>query len=122
MVFNFPDWTVEDCAEFYKIQSSRENFSLDPEAEGMLREGLDTLLKLEGWGNARDVVQLWKSSKDHRADRLSMSDDFDKVITASDVEGALGAMLAGRRPRHTGPKNKFSSGSGADQVGQVFTF
>jgi len=95
--FEFPDWTAADCVSLFVKRASAQNYALAPAAAAALAEGLEQLLSLDGWGNARDVDKLWKASLQHRADRVCAAPETEKTLAEADVQPAVGAMLAARR-------------------------
>lgn len=53
-------------------------------------------MNLPGWGNGRDVTKLWEESKSNRDERVYDSKEQHKVITKTDVEMAVNAILKSR--------------------------
>ncbi|CAB9509012.1 NFX1-type zinc finger-containing protein 1 [Seminavis robusta] len=100
--FDFPNWEASDCITFFKKCLEKESFSADNDVLEKLEEGCMVLSALEGWGNGRDMMQLWKEAKSQRASRVfDKTDDFEKVIVVSDVAVGVDAMIQGRIPGST---------------------
>uniref|UniRef100_A0A0G4I8T0 AAA+ ATPase domain-containing protein n=1 Tax=Chromera velia CCMP2878 TaxID=1169474 RepID=A0A0G4I8T0_9ALVE len=95
--FHFPDWDVRDCVS-----------------------GFGKLLKLDGWGNGRDVDRAWKNAQTKRAVRVererkagaseekkgpagSSAEESGRYISAEDVQSALGEMIKIRQPQSAPP-------------------
>eukprot|EP00966_Prymnesium_polylepis_P233390 5397957-Prymnesium_polylepis.1 len=66
----FPDWTPEDCVDGFKKRAARDVYTLQPGIVPILESDFGQLTQLAGWGNARDVDQVWKSTLQNRADRV----------------------------------------------------
>ena len=60
------------------------------------------LLQLQqypGWGNARDIIAMWKIILEQRASRVVDAPEKQKTITESDTEQAVNKMVADRKPK-----------------------
>eukprot|EP00923_Selenidium_pygospionis_P041082 GHVN01071129.1.p1 GENE.GHVN01071129.1~~GHVN01071129.1.p1 ORF type:complete len:638 (+),score=127.86 GHVN01071129.1:193-1914(+) len=95
-MIEFPSWKKEDCVSFYEHLARKEAFELEKGVELLISAGCSSLLSLNGWGNGRDVTQLWKASKALRAERVFGTADGGKVITKMDAKGAVHEMLKRR--------------------------
>ena len=60
---------------------------------------MQVLKTLPGWGNARDTIALWKSVKNHRANRVVSNPETIKTVAVSDVRNAFSEMMEARRPK-----------------------
>eukprot|EP00568_Trieres_chinensis_P019293 CAMPEP_0183330392 /NCGR_PEP_ID=MMETSP0160_2-20130417/85281_1 /TAXON_ID=2839 ORGANISM="Odontella Sinensis, Strain Grunow 1884" /NCGR_SAMPLE_ID=MMETSP0160_2 /ASSEMBLY_ACC=CAM_ASM_000250 /LENGTH=413 /DNA_ID=CAMNT_0025498599 /DNA_START=1 /DNA_END=1239 /DNA_ORIENTATION=- len=116
--FHFPDWEVMDCLQFFTSKAEKENFELGEGVAPCLEKGFMKLVQYEGWGNGRDVVKLWRASKDQRSSRavasssgkdqrssrvVASSSGLEKTINCDDVSVALKNMLDTRRLKHFKP-------------------
>ena len=61
-----------------------------------LREGCSDLRRLKGWGNGRDLKQIWAQTLKNRARRVYDSKPLEKVIICADVQQAVNSMLQAR--------------------------
>jgi len=59
--FEFPDWAPAVCVDWLARNAKNENFAFEDfaEAKKHFLRGFKELLPLMGWGNARDVAQIW---------------------------------------------------------------
>ena len=60
------------------------------------------LLQLQqypGWGNARDIIAMWKIILEQRASRVVDAPEKQKTITESDTEQAVNKMVADQKPK-----------------------
>ena len=58
----FPDWAPADCLEALAARAAKENIAVEEAATAVFAEGFGDLVKLDGWGNARDLDKLWKAA------------------------------------------------------------
>ncbi len=61
---------------------------------------------IQGWGNARDAIALWKLVLSHRANRVVNSPEDVKTITEADVLKAFDEMIQARTPKVTEKERK----------------
>jgi SpoVK/Ycf46/Vps4 family AAA+-type ATPase len=100
--FDFPNWEGADCIAFFKNCLNKENFTASEDVLEKLEEGCNVLSCLEGFGNGRDMMQLWKEAKNQRASRIyGTPDEFEKVILLEDISVSINAMIQGRIPGAT---------------------
>jgi SpoVK/Ycf46/Vps4 family AAA+-type ATPase len=100
--FDFPNWEGSDCVAFFKNCLNKENFTAGEGTLEKLEEGCNVLSSLEGFGNGRDIMQLWKEAKNQRASRIyDTPDEFEKVILLADISVGINAMIQGRIPGAT---------------------
>merc|ERR550539_292032 len=99
--FNFPDWDTNDCVQFFNSLAKKENFVLSAGINEVLFYQCDRLMKLDGWGNGRDITRIWKKSLEQRASRIAKSNDMERCIEGIDVEEALGELISAREPKKT---------------------
>lgn len=95
----FPDWDANDCANFFMKKAEAENFIASGDVKNLLYSGFTDLLRLDGWGNGRDVVALWKDSLNERASRVVKSPEPEKSIQSQDISSALTEMIKARKPK-----------------------
>ena len=55
--------------------------------------------KYPGWGNARDIIAMWKILLEQRASRVVDAPEKQKTITKADAEQAVTKMVADRKPK-----------------------
>ena len=60
---------------------------------------LSQLQHYPGWGNARDIIAMWKIILEQRASRVVDAPEKQKTITESDTEQAVEKMVADRKPK-----------------------
>jgi SpoVK/Ycf46/Vps4 family AAA+-type ATPase len=95
---DFEDWDVEDCASFFKLCSSQKNFELESGVVEAVRQGCSTIRSLNGWGNGRDVRQLFTESKGLRDKRVYDTPNVEKTLALADVQAAIQGMIQARIP------------------------
>lgn len=96
--FDFLPWSPEQSFAFFETQlAEKETFKLQPACRSVLVSAFSKLTSLAGWGNGRDVTQLWKDTKLYRSDRVAtMTGKTNKDIEAADVLQATQAMIERR--------------------------
>jgi SpoVK/Ycf46/Vps4 family AAA+-type ATPase len=95
---DFEDWDVEDCASFFKLCASQKNFELDSGVAEAVQRGCSTIRSLSGWGNGRDVKQIFVESKGLRDKRVYDTPNVEKTLALADVQEAIQAMIRARIP------------------------
>lgn len=95
---DFPDWEAEDGVAFVRAKAEKENIQLGHGAEEVLHQTFAELKKLDGFGNGRDAVRVWKELQQCRAQRVFDSPEEIRTITAEDAAMASEFILAARRP------------------------
>ena len=118
---DFQDWTSSDCIKYVQDAASKDHFRFEADAISSLDAGFSRLITLDGWGNGRDVNQLWKNIQETRASRLSAAQisTVKKIITFDDVSISMNKMVQAREPsasspsfhRHETPNPQFSTDS-----------
>ena len=93
----FPDWAPKDCVDGFMKRAEQDKYEVDRGAVVILKEGFERLLGLDGWGNARDVAQVYKSTLQHRADRVvGLPGGLPKSLTQADVSAAVKDLVSAR--------------------------
>ncbi|KAE8993282.1 hypothetical protein PF001_g17594, partial [Phytophthora fragariae] len=82
---DFPDWEPEDGVAFLRAKAEKEEMKLQGEAETVLAQTFAALKVLDGFGNGRDAVRVWKELKQCRAQRVFDSVEEVRTITAQDA-------------------------------------
>lgn len=95
---DFPDWEAEDGVAFLQVKAEREDMNLGHNANSTIHQTFLELKRLDGFGNGRDAIRLWKELKQCRAQRVFDSPEEVRTITAEDAVMAGERMLAARRP------------------------
>ncbi|RLN63252.1 hypothetical protein BBJ28_00018439 [Nothophytophthora sp. Chile5] len=95
---NFPDWEAEDAVAFLREKAEKETMALQPEAEQVLQRTFVELKRLDGFGNGRDAVRVWKELLQCRAQRVVDSFEAERTITKEDAAMAGESILEARRP------------------------
>ena len=60
---------------------------------------LSQLQQYPGWGNARDIIAMWKIILEQRASRVVGAPEKQKTITKTDTKQAVNKMVADRKPK-----------------------
>ena len=60
---------------------------------------LSQLQQYPGWGNARDIIAMWKIILEQRASRVVGAPEKQKTITESDTEQAVNKIVTDRKPK-----------------------
>ncbi|CAK0788469.1 unnamed protein product [Prorocentrum cordatum] len=96
----FPNWEPSDCVDLFQKRASHGSYDVDPEVQGILEAGFGKLVGLDGWGNARDVDDIWKAALRERATRVVRLPEGAaeaRTLTPADVRPALEDRDAGSR-------------------------
>ncbi|KAG6592606.1 Serine/threonine-protein kinase mph1 [Phytophthora cinnamomi] len=95
---DFPDWEPEDGVAFLRSKTEKEKMKMESSAELALQQTFAALKVLDGFGNGRDGVRVWKELLQCRAQRVFDSPEEVRTITAKDAVMAGDIVLAARRP------------------------
>ncbi|KAL4165528.1 hypothetical protein KRP22_014238 [Phytophthora ramorum] len=95
---DFPDWEADDGVAFVRAKAEAEEINLERGAESVLRQVFAGLKQLDGFGNGRDAVRVWKELLQCRAQRVYETPEGARTITAKDATMAGDFILASRRP------------------------
>ncbi|KAG7398349.1 hypothetical protein PHYBOEH_011257 [Phytophthora boehmeriae] len=95
---DFPDWEAEDGVAFLQTKAAKEDIELDTGVEQLLHQAFVELKKLEGFGNGRDAVRVWKELLQCRAQRVFSVSEEVRTIALKDAKMAIENVLAARRP------------------------
>ncbi|KAG7382936.1 hypothetical protein PHYPSEUDO_004232 [Phytophthora pseudosyringae] len=95
---DFPDWGAENGVAFLQAKAEKEDMTLERGAEAVLHQSFVELKGLDGFGNGRDAVRVWKELLQCRAQRVFDSPEEVRTITSKDAAMAGESILAARRP------------------------
>lgn len=96
---DFLDWASEDCVKFFIKKAENDNFAIDEQTKNIVGEGCEELRSYPGWGNARDLIAMWKVIIEQRASRVVNTPEDRKTITKEDCHKAVSKMLSERKPK-----------------------
>ena len=90
--FEFPDYTVDELQQIFKLQCDKYQYKLTEEAEKAVKEEIIRLeaTKGENFANAREVRNLFEKIITNQASRVSGLEDVDEegltTITVEDLK------------------------------------
>lgn len=90
--FEFPDYTVDELQDIFKMQCGKYQYKLTEEAENAVREKIISLeaAKGENFANAREVRNLFEKIITNQASRVAELENVDEevltTITIEDLE------------------------------------
>ena len=87
--FEFPDYTVDELQDIFKMQCKKYQFKLTGEAEAAVREEIIRLeaAKGENFANAREVRNLFEKIITNQASRVADIEDVDEeTLTTITIE------------------------------------
>ena len=90
--FEFPDYTVDELQEIFKLQCKKYQYTLNEEVEAAVRDEIiyREALKGENFANAREVRNLFEKIITNQAARVADLEDVDEetlmTITLQDLE------------------------------------
>ena len=90
--FEFPDYTVDELQDIFKMQCGKYQYKLTEEAENAVREKIISLeaAKGENFANAREVRNLFEKIITNQASRVAELESVDEevltTITIEDLE------------------------------------
>ena len=93
--FEFPDYTVDELQQIFKLQCDKYQYKLTEEAEEVVKKEIERLEaeKGENFANAREVRNLFEKIITNQAARVSGMENIDEegltVITKEDLEDAI---------------------------------
>jgi len=88
---------LKTALNFSRKKAIKDNFLVLKESDIVLRNGFDELISLPGWGNGRDVNQIWEDAKLHRSNRVVNENEITKTITINDIDLAMEKMISNRK-------------------------
>ncbi|POM70146.1 CbxX/CfqX domain containing hypothetical protein, partial [Phytophthora palmivora] len=91
---DFPDWEAEDGLAFLQAKAKKEDIMLSRRTETVLQQIFVELKKLEGFGNGRDAVRVWKEVLQCRAQRVFDAPEEVRTIAVKDAVMAGEIILA----------------------------
>jgi replication-associated recombination protein RarA len=59
---DFLDWTEDNCVRFFTDLAAKNNYCVPNDLAAVLSQGFSELKKYRGWGNGRDVNQIWNEA------------------------------------------------------------
>lgn len=95
----FPDWTPNDCVDFFTKRVAEKGFEMKDDAKSIVQDGFAQLVKMSGWGNARDVDDVWKAGMRERASRVvDLPSDSAQIrsLIAADIGPAIDEKVKAR--------------------------
>jgi replication-associated recombination protein RarA len=95
---DFPDWEAEDGVAFLQAKAEKEGVRLGPGVDTVLHQTFQVFKRLDGFGNGRDAVRVWKELLQCRAQRVFSAPEEVRTMTAEDAVMAGESVLAARRP------------------------
>lgn len=87
--FEFPDYTVDELQQIFKLQCNKYQYKLTEEAESAVREEIIRLeaAKGENFANAREVRNLFEKIITNQAARVANLEDVDEeMLTTITIE------------------------------------
>lgn len=93
--FEFPDYTVDELQQIFKLQCDKYQYKLTEEAEEVVKKEIERLEaeKGENFANAREVRNLFERIITNQAARVSGMENVDEegltIITKEDLEDAI---------------------------------
>ena len=83
--FEFPDYTVDELQDIFKMQCKKYQYKLTEEAEAAVREEIIRLeaAKGENFANAREVRNLFEKIITNQASRVADLEDVDEEILST---------------------------------------
>ncbi len=117
---DFQNWSADDSATYLLSHGAKKGFDVPGEAYETLYQAFSELIRLPGWANARDVLQVWDEILQRRANRVCNIRGYNREILMEDVDGALEKMINSRQshplpPHH--PKTSMEEEGVADELG-----
>eukprot|EP00923_Selenidium_pygospionis_P029103 GHVN01051922.1.p1 GENE.GHVN01051922.1~~GHVN01051922.1.p1 ORF type:complete len:890 (-),score=83.38 GHVN01051922.1:14-2683(-) len=96
-VVELEEWSAEEITNFIKNLAEKEGLLVEPaddsvDASRSLLLGVKKVMKMPGWGNARDGVSLFNRIKMQRGARIANDTGSSSSIIAGDCQNAVDQM------------------------------
>jgi hypothetical protein len=94
---DFKSWEPSHCVSLVAKMSSVDRVDIPVDLSKYLVDKFDTLMRLEGWGNAGDVITVYEKMKSHRNRRSDDEGFIEGPYLKGDVDGAFQELYCQRR-------------------------
>jgi SpoVK/Ycf46/Vps4 family AAA+-type ATPase len=87
----FPPYSAEELAAILQLMAKRQSYELPGELAGKLKPWLESRMRSESWGNARDMRTLLERAREAQAVRIAANPSSDiATLEMSDLQAAMG--------------------------------
>ncbi len=87
----FPPYSAGDLAAIFRLMAKRQSFLFPEELETKLRPWIESRMRSDSWGNAREMRTLLERAREAQAMRISASPSADVTrLEMADIRAALG--------------------------------
>ena len=115
--FEFYNWKAEDCYKFFTQLAEKQKMQVaeqDSSQHSAILSKFKEISSLQGWGNARDVKQIFENAMEIRASAVHESTSIENIMHLEYLIKALDAIIHDRRPKNAAPHTRPSSQSESD--------
>lgn len=100
---DFPNYTPDELSTIFEKIVSTHKVQIHPDALAYLRKELDTIVSMNGFGNARFVRSVWEHAFSHMATREFADGKFEdtelRMLKLEDVKAACTDLVQGLNQR-----------------------
>jgi len=87
----FPAYSANELAAILRLMAKQQNYALPDELEAKLRPWIESRMRSESWGNARDMRTLLERAREAQAVRIGANPSADVGrLEMSDIQAAMG--------------------------------
>ncbi len=87
----FPAYSANELAAIMRLMAKQQNYALPDELEAKLRPWIESRMRGESWGNARDIRTLLERAREAQAVRIAADPSSDVGrLDMADIEAAMG--------------------------------
>jgi SpoVK/Ycf46/Vps4 family AAA+-type ATPase len=87
----FPPYSAEELTAILQLMAKRQGYQLPGEVAGKLKPWLESRMRSESWGNARDMRTLLERGREAQAVRIAAHPSSDvATLEMADLQAAMG--------------------------------
>jgi len=87
----FPAYSADELAAIMRLMAKQQNYALPGELEAKLRPWIESRMRSESWGNARDIRTLLERAREAQAVRIAANPSSDVGrLEIADLQAAMG--------------------------------
>ena len=87
----FPPYSADELAQILRLMAKRQNYQLPDDLERKINPWIESGMRSESWGNAREIRTLLERTREAQALRIAASPTSDVGrIEMVDLQAAMG--------------------------------
>jgi Cdc6-like AAA superfamily ATPase len=87
----FPPYSAEELTAILRLMAKRQNYLLPDDLDRKIKPGIESGMRSESWGNAREIRTLLEHAREAQAMRIAANPNADVgKIEMADIHAAMG--------------------------------